>query len=186
MRVLFEVTGIGYLKMGIAGRSAALFMPPLIFPFIEEALKLMGPARLISKGRLENNQETLKMGYLTGAGFSSSICLVKTVILFTNGGLARQFLSQLLDNISNSAIHIGTTGLLSGSLGQVVLEGKPVSSLLRNYILMVFVHVIYQVILASGSVIGVDTGVCLIVLTMFFSLALALFLRRENSGRIKT
>ena len=181
-RVLFEVTGLGYLRVGEPGRSVTLFVPLLMFPFMEEALKLIGPARAVSRGESKTNEETAKLGYLSGAGFSSSICLIKTVILFTKGELARQFLPQLLENISYTAIHIGTTGLLSRSLSQVILEGKSISFLLRNYILMVSAHVIYQLILASGSMIGVDADVCLIVFAVFFSLALALFLRRQDSG----
>jgi len=182
VRALFEVTEVGYLSLGEPGKGMTLFVPPLMFPFMEEALKLVGPARLFSGGQPKTNEEMAKLGYLSGAGFSSSICLVKTVILFTRGELARQFLPQLLENIAYTSFHIGTTGVLSRSLGQVILGGKPISSLLRNYILMVFVHVIYQLILASGSVIDVDAEVCLIVFATLFSLALTLVLRRQDSG----
>lgn len=183
VRVLFEVTSSGYTQVGILGESILLFTPSVfLFPFLEEALKVLGIARLVTSGKSRGKRETAALGLFAGAGFSSSMNLVKATILFTKRELAKRFLPELLQFISFATVHSGATGILSYSLSQVIQSERPITSLLKMFMLTVFIQVLYQLILASRSVSGVYTEVYLLLFAAFLSSGLVILSKREQPG----
>ena len=167
--------------MGLLGDSILLFAPSVfLFPFLEEALKVLGIARLVTSGKSKGRRKTAILGLFSGAGFSLSINLVRATVLFTKGELVKRFLPELLQFVSFATVHSGATGMLSYSLSQVFQSEKPVVSLLKTYLVTVFIQVLYQLILASRSMLGVYTEVYLFLFAIFFLSGLVGLSRREN------
>lgn len=182
VRVLFEVTRSGYFQAGLLGENVLLFTPSVfLFPFLEEALKVLGIARLVTSGKSKGRRETAALGLFSGAGFSSSINLVRATVLFTQRELTKRFLPELLRFLSFATVHSGTTGILSYSLSQVLQSERPISSLLITFLVAVFIQVLYQLILASRSVSGVYTEVYLLLFAVFFLSGLVILAKRGNS-----
>lgn len=182
VRVLCEVTGIGYLQVGVQGRTTMLFLPPILFfAFLEEALKVLGVTRLVSRSRRSENVEAIVWGLLSGTGFSSSITLVRTTILLTKKGFGEGILSPFLQSLSHLAVHSGTTGLLSLFLTQVILGEKPIISLLKAYLSVVLVQVAYELIPSLNMVYGVNSEVWQLAFAALFSVSFAVLIRRQES-----
>ncbi|UCD72661.1 MAG: hypothetical protein JSW01_04180 [Candidatus Bathyarchaeota archaeon] len=181
VRVLFEVTRSGYFQVGLLGENILLFTPSVfLFPFLEEALKVLGIARLVTSGKSKGRRETAALGVISGAGFSSSMNMVRATVLFTKGELAKRFVPELMQFASFATVHSGAAGILSYSLSHVFQSERPIASLLKTYLVMVFIQVLYQLILASRSVLGVYTEVYLLLFAVFFLSGLAILARREN------
>ncbi len=184
LRVLFEVTNSGYIQVGLLGSSVLLFIPPVfLFPVLEEALKVLGIARLVTSRKSGGKRETAMLGLFSGAGFSSSMNLVRATILFTRRELTKRFLPELLQFISFATVHSGTTGLLSYSLSHVIQSERSITSLLKTYVLVVSIQVLYRLILASRSVLGVYTEVYSLIFAAFLSLGLIILSKRQDSWK---
>jgi len=181
VRELFEVTSIGYFKVGIQGKDILLFAPTIFFfPFVEEALKVIGVTKLLSSSERYSERQVVVLGFFSGIGFSSSINLVKATILFTQNELTTWFLPQLLESLSHIIVHSGTTSLLSYFLSRTILGEGSIMTLLKTYVLLTLIHVVYQLILALRAVASVYTEVYLAAFVILFSLTLAAFLRRRH------
>ncbi len=178
--VLYEVTSVGYFRVMVQGRGILLFTPTLFFfPFVEESLKVMGVARLLSSGE-KNEKQAVVLGFFSGIGFSSSINLVKATVFFTKNELATWFLSQILESFSHIMVHAGTTGLLSYFLNRMIRGESSIPSLLGAYVVLVLVHVVYRLILALRGMAGLYIEVCLVAFAVLFSVMLVVFLRKKG------
>jgi len=184
--VLFRITKIGYYEIGFQRGDTTLFLPQiLLFPFLEEVLKVLGVLRQISNQEVDDSQQAAVLGAFSGAGFSSSINLVKATILVTKGELAAEFLYHLSESLTYVLLQSGTTALLAFILVEVLMNLRGVGSLLTSYIMITLPQIVYRLIASLGSSMKIRTEIPLIAFTALFSLT-AIVLIRESAYSLRS